>query len=402
MTDNITEIYDCVIIGAGASGLFCAATMDTKPGGRYLILERTDRAGTKLLMSGGGHCNITHTGEMKDFVAKYGAAGRGIRKCLYKHSNILLIDFLGENGIETESHADGRVFPISMHAEDIRQMLLRRAKGNGFDIRYGSAVTAIRDSADGLSVSTDNMEYNARAIVIATGGCSYPASGSDGSFFDIIKRDLGVNVTPLAPALGSIKILEYPYEDLSGISFENVHATIRDASNGGKTKAAQCGALLFTHANFSGPAILDLSKHAKPGDTISINYAYPLDREQVFDKIRAADEGSKKDLATTLAAEFSLPKRFCRVIADRSGSSLRNAASLIADDTFEITGVAGFESAMVTSGGIELSQVDMKTMMLKDHPGIYAIGEALDVDGVSGGYNLQFAYSSARAACDSI
>lgn len=398
----MNKTYNCIIIGAGSAGLFCAATMNTTAGGRYLMLEKTDRAGTKLLMSGGGHCNITHTGDIKDFISCYGAAGRSIRKCLYRHNNLSLMDFLEANGIETEAHADGRIFPVSMHAEDIRQMLLRKARENGFEIRYASIVTAISENEAGISVTYNDSIYQAKNIIIATGGCSYPQTGSDGSFFDVIKRDLGTEVTSLKPALDAIDILEYPYSDLSGISFDSVHAAIRDTSANGETKDARGGALLFTRRGFSGPVMLDLSQHAVSGDLLSINYTYPVDREQALDRLKKAVSDSKKDLATILAEEFALPKRFCRIVAERSGASLRSAAAIITDDTFEITGSAGFESAMVTSGGIALSQVDMKTMQFKNHPGIYAIGEALDVDGISGGYNLQFAYSSARTAADSI
>ena len=170
LTDN--QIYDVIIVGAGASGLFAAASADFHANGnasdspkdgassfsdgsfKGLILEKTPRAGTKLLMSGSGQCNITHAGSIKEFVNCYGDKGKKIRSCLYKHSNIKLMEFLEENGVEVYTREDGKVFPVSMDAHDVLYMLLKLTKRNGFEIKYNSAVTAIKPlEVDTLSCS---------------------------------------------------------------------------------------------------------------------------------------------------------------------------------------------------------------------------------------------------------
>ena len=412
MNDN--HVYNLIIIGGGASGLFFAANSNlphcsnTFHGSNLssgLILEKTDKVGTKLLMSGGGRCNITHGGSIKDFISKYGESGAAIRKILYKHSNLELLKFLKDNGMETYEEDDGRVFPVSEKASDVLNMLVRKSRGNGFTIKTGVEVLSItrRDDAWEITCETNtsgnNKEritktvYKAKKVVIATGGCSYPTSGSDGKMFDILKRDLGIHITELTPALYPIKVEGYPYSDISGLS---LNAQIRC----GKKK--YFGDLLFTHNSFSGPSAINLSSDLKQGDNISINYLHPHSTGEVFDKLQAATLGNKSSLANIINSTFDLPKNFSRIIAERCNGSTKLAARLLTEDSFRVSGSGSFKNAMVTKGGVSLNEVDLSTMELKSHPGIYVIGEALDVNGETGGYNLQFAYSSSCVAATSL
>ena len=413
ITDN--QIYDVIIIGAGASGLFAAAAADLDAKG--LILEKTSRPGTKLLMSGSGQCNITHAGSIKDFVDCYGDKGKKIRSCLYKHSNLELMDFLESNGVEVFTREDGKVFPRSMDAHDVLYMLLRKAKKNGFELKCDSEVAGLRqapdndingqiNSDDGASplwqVICGDTAYTARNVIIATGGCSYPTTGSDGSFFNVLSEDLNINITELKPSLTPIQVNEYPYGELSGISFESIHTSIwhkdKTAPAGSEKKIADtCDDLLFTHKDLSGPAVINISKYAVPGSKLKINYLHPLNYEQVLDRLKSAFHGAKGSTANILAAEFDLPKRFCQLFVERHGEALKNLAHGLTGEEFVINSVSGFNKAMATAGGIDLRQLSTATFGFKEYPGLYAIGEALDVDGITGGYNLQFAYSSARA-----
>lgn len=236
-------IYDYIVIGAGASGLFFGAAFPKRT--RGLILEKTKRPGTKLLMSGAGQCNITHGGSIKDFTAKYGKNGNKVRSCLYKYNNLELIEFLEKNGVPTVTREDGKIFPKSMDAHEILDMLLAKSAKNGFQLQTESCVCEIReanDGAGGFDVKTSNNNVcKAKNLVIATGGCSYPSTGSDGSLFPVLRRDLGLKITPLHPALSSVKVKDYPYTALSGISFPNAQMTLwRDGKKQAKQRATYC------------------------------------------------------------------------------------------------------------------------------------------------------------------
>ena len=409
-TPSITSsipVTGTLIIGAGAAGLMCAANLST--GG--IMLEGSSRIGTKLLMSGHGHCNITHAGSIKDFPSCYGEAGRSIRKILYKYSNADLIDFLASRGVNTVTSEDDRIFPESMRAQDVRDAFLEAAESNGFKIITNRKVVEIHLSEASSEVRKyivvaeapdgQRFHYEATNLVIATGGKSYPRSGSDGSMFFVLSAGLGIEHTELKPSLAPLEIKGYPYGDLSGISFEKVEVSIYPKK--GKRLALLSGSLLLAHENFSGPAILNSSKYAESGCWLQINYI-GMSREDALSRI-AANHGKTAqsgELASIIAKEFALPRRFAKEVAKRSACSARKAAVLLSEDRFEIESRGDDGLAEVTAGGLRLDQFDCKSMQLKSAPNVYCIGEVLDVDGITGGYNLQFAWSSARAAASSI
>ena len=394
---TMKNIYDCIIIGAGVSGLFCAASMPRTM--RGLILEKTSRPGTKLLMSGSGQCNVTHDGPIRDFVDCYGENGRKIRKCLYRYSNASLAEFLETGGIATVTREDGKVFPASMSSRTILDMLLKRSGENGFSIKCDHAAEHIAKAPEGWTVRSLNATFTAKALVIATGGCSYPSTGSDGSMFSVLKKDLGLSVTRLIPALSPIRITDYPYGELSGISFPDARVSVWD---GDRRIVENSGGLLLTHGDLSGPAVLNISKYAAAGFTLKISYVGALRYEDVLDRLKKATHRSKAELSGVMADELDLPKRFCRILTERHGSSLKKLTSAVTGETLVIDSVAGFGRAMCTCGGVDLSQIDTTSMEVKSLPGLFVTGEALDIDGTTGGYNIQFAYSSARAAADRI
>ena len=400
-------IYDCIVIGAGAAGLFFAASMEKKING--LILEKTPRTGTKLLMSGSGQCNMTHAGSIKDFITRYGENGKKIRTCLYRYSNIHMTDFMEKGGIRTVIREDGKVFPASMDAREILDMLTGLSRENGFRIKYDSPVKhismlpagtpgGIQDS-DIWQIKTDKDPFLTKKVVIASGGCSYPSTGSDGSLFKVLREDLDLGITKLRPSLSPVIIKDYPYEQLSGISFDPAGVTImRD----GKVTAKNIDALLLTHRDLSGPAILNISKYVLPEDSIMIDYIYPVTYEQAASDLKKDLSGPGRDPASVIAGRYGLPKRFCQLLVSRYGNSPKKLAHALTGECFTVKDVAGFGRAMATSGGIDMREIKTSTMELKKHPGIYAIGEVCDIDGETGGYNLQFAYSSARAAAAAI
>lgn len=384
-------VYDIVIIGGGSSGLMFAAQCDL--GGRPgLLLEGSASFGSKLLMSGGGHCNITHGGPVRDFVHAYGDGGQALRRCLYRHNNLELARWLAEHGIElADENGDhvepvygpggidnaGRIFPASMRSKDILDALIGEAAWNGWQMETDAKVSGLRKDSFWEITLMNGYELWAKNVVIASGGITYPETGSDGSMFGILD-DLGTDINEPGPALAPVHVENYPYAELSGISIPDVTVTAF-SSEAAKGKAARMkGDLLFTHEGLSGPVILNISKYAEPGELIRLSYN----------------------------KEFQeLPRRMQRVLRERARGPMGDVktsvlASLLDHDDFRVSGVD--ERGMVTAGGVSLDEIDLQTMRVKKHEGLYVIGEAMDADGITGGYNLQLCWSSAGAAADAL
>ena len=391
MNDNI---YDIAIIGAGASGLMLAADLDME-GSRGIILEGSSCIGSKLLMSGGGHCNITHGGPIKEFIYAYGNEGQALRRCLYRHNNLELAKWLTGHGVELADENGepvdpsygaggldnaGRIFPASMRARDVLDVLREEASLNDWQIEEGAKVSGLRKDGMWEITLVSGYEIWAKNVVIASGGITYPETGSDGSMLDILD-DLGVDINEPRPALAPVYVENYPYSELSGISIPDVTviAFSSDAACTCKGKAAKMkGDLLFTHEGLSGPVILNISKYVEPGELIRLCY--------------------NKEL-------YELPRRMQGVLRTRSRGLLGDVrtnvlASFLDHDDFIVRGVD--EHGMVTAGGVSLDEIDMKTMKVKRFDGLYVIGEALDADGITGGYNLQLCWSTAAAAADDL
>ena len=386
--------YDIAIIGAGASGLMLAANLDME-GSRGIVLEGSSCIGSKLLMSGGGHCNITHGGSIKDFVYAYGSEGQALRRCLYRHNNLELARWLTGQGVELADEngepvdpsygsngmdSAGRIFPASMKSRDVLDALLGEVSRNGWQIETDAKVSGLRKDGFWEITLINGYELWAKNVVIASGGITYPETGSDGSMLEIMD-DIGLNINEPRPALAPVYVDNYPYSELSGISIPDVTviAFSSDAACTCKGKAAKMkGDLLFTHEGLSGPVILNISKYTKPGELIRLCY--------------------NKEL-------YELPKRMQRILRERSRGILGDVktnvlALLLNQDDFTVSGVD--KRGMVTAGGVSLDEVDMHTMRAKRFEGLYVIGEALDADGITGGYNLQLCWSTAATAADDL
>lgn len=403
--------YDTIIIGAGAAGLYCAAHMNPDTASSVLLLEKTNKTGTKLLMSGGGQCNLTHGGNIKDFLTCYGDRGSRIRSVLYAHNNLAVCDFFRSLNVSLIEREDGKIFPSSMDAHEVRDALLQEAMRCGVKVETGEDITALQADDSGFAVSAaDGCTWHCRNLVIACGGCSYPTTGSDGSIFPVLQRDLGIDIVPTAPALTPVFVENYPFTELSGISFQNVELILQDGS--GKDRRFN-GDLLLTHRNLSGPVVLNHSRFMKTGNRIAVNYVFPMTFDRILAQMKKEFPSNSRTLEYWMSAALGLPKRFCericrktslsgRKISSLSGEEMKHAASILTADTYTISGLGSFRQAMVTAGGVSLEEVNMKTMEAKRYPGLYFAGEVLDIDGDTGGYNLQFAFSSAAAAARAI
>ena len=434
------KYYETIVIGAGAGGLFFGAACPVSGGdaGRTLILEKTNRIGTKLLMSGSGQCNLTHGGSIKEFLSCYGQNGKRIRTVLYRHNNIELCDFMQELGIPTAEREDGKIFPASLRAKDVRDALVRRCERNGVEIKTASEATRIAPlesagSANGgaaafVGASALNSGaarfvietaggslYTCRSLVIAAGGSSYPTTGSDGSLLKVLSRDFPeLAVCEPKPSLVPIFVENYPFTALSGISFHDVEIKIFEPKSQKSLKLAHpCGDLLLTHKNFSGPVILNNSRNIFNGCGLEINFIFPYTINDMLSHLKEIFPGNRRMISGCIGENYLLPKKFITAVLDRinvsdkpaaqlSGSEISRIAEAFARMRFTVSGTGGFSIAMATAGGISLDEIALAEMQSRKYPGLYFIGEVLDIDGDTGGYNLQFAYSSAMAASDNI
>jgi len=410
--------HDLIIIGAGAAGLFAAANVPV--GWKVLVLEKTSAAGQKLLLTGSGQCNLTNNDSIKEFLLRYGDNGKLLRPVLFPFSNIALMDFFEQHALPLYAREDGKVFPASLKSMDVLNLFLRLAQERGVSFRYDAAVTEIsvrhEGGCPGYLIKTADMEFLARNVLVATGGISYPQTGSDGTFFSCLER-LGITLVPRRPALAPVFVVDYPYGELSGLTFPDVTISLTKADN--KKSVMVEGSLLFTHKGFSGPVVLEISRYAKQGDSLKINYLPKSFIPKVtHDRLHAAlvqsASGNAKQILTLLESATKLPHSFLEYICLYSGITPNEKASRLSGremsvlakhitaDTFEVSGTGGFSTAMVTAGGVGLNEVNLHTMEALSFPNLYFAGEVLDVDGDTGGYNLQFAFSSAMSAIKSM
>lgn len=417
--------YENIIVGLGAAGLYCTCRLIKTAGADFdmprniLVLEKTKRPGTKLLMAGSGQCNVTHGGSIKDFIKCYGENGKSIRSVLQRHNNLELQQFLESAGVPLWEREDGKVFPKSMSGKDVLAALMKIIQNSHAEIKYSEEVIGITPVTDGgkarFQVKTTGSTYTCTNLVIATGGCSYPSTGSDGKMLQVLSKDLNIRIEEVRPALTPVYVENYPYQELTGISFDDIEITIINKDSKIKSR----GDLLFTKKNISGPVILNNSRYMKPGALLKINYLHravgggAADGPEIIARFKKGFAGNGKSPQTYICEEFELPKRFAKNLCDRLAISEKKVSQLspaeikalalsLTEDTFTINSLAGFKEAMATKGGVALDQITLKTMESKDIAGLYFIGEAVDIDGDTGGYNLQFAYSSAYAAADSI
>ncbi len=408
--------YDLIVVGAGPSGLFCAINSYQKDK-KIIILEKKNSPGHKFLISGSGQCNITHAGEISDFLLHYGDHGRFLRPALLGFTNCDLISYFARSGLGMVQEKGGKVFPESMRSRDVLNVLTAQCREMGLEIKCGEAVKSISRIDNGFLVICPGGRYRSRLLVIATGGCSYPATGSSGDGF-AFARSLGHSISEIGPALSPVIIKDYPFSDLAGLSFSDLKISLYRRI---KIKEHR-GDILFTHDGLSGPGILDLSRYIRAGDLIKISFI-PEERREELEKWlveKSRDDGGKK-LTTALAAmPVSLPpgiqisirltKRLLQISGIASDLQLsqltREMRNRLIDNltglSLVVFDVCGFNAAMCTRGGVLTGEVNPKTMQSRLVSGLYLVGEVLDIDGDTGGYNLQAAFSTGMLAARSI
>ncbi len=393
--------WDVIIVGAGPAGLMTAITCAVKPL-RVLILEGNSRAGAKLLLSGGGRCNVTN---LKVSEKNYqGGDPRTLRNILSAFSSERAVQFFKSLGVTMVLEEGTKYFPECQSAKVVLEALLGEARAGGVVLETGKKVVRISRADDFFHVAGEGFDYIARAVVLCSGGLSYPATGSDGSGYGLAKA-MGHAIVETRPALTPLHTDDPEWKKLSGITLR-VRLTVMAA---GQKRAVSEGALLFTHTGFSGPAVLDISgpwlRCAEGEKELHADFLPEKNGEVLREEwARIAAAHPKRSWRHLLSLYF--PERLILTMLEKIAvdpktqigqSSQKDREALL--HTLKhfplcVAGAAGYEKAEVTSGGIDLKEVDPKTLESGKTPGLYFAGEVLDVDGRIGGFNFQWAWAS--------
>ncbi len=274
------DLFDAVIVGGGAAGLMCAANIDENVSAA--ILEKTENIGTKLLISGSGQCNITNSCDIEKFLASYGSNGRFLKKAFYTFSNKDTEKFFEQRDIPLFKREDGKIFPRSMNSKDIVEALKKEINAKKHKVITGCEVRSIefKNDTNVFELTTSIGKIVAKSVVIATGGSSYPGTGSTGDGYRLAKS-LGHTIVNIKPALVPLKINNWDYSSVSGNSFKEAALTYKQ----GEKKLVRKGELLITHTGISGPLVLDFSRYLENEDHITINFASRYNSETVAEKI---------------------------------------------------------------------------------------------------------------------
>mgnify|MGYP000877784545 FL=1 len=401
---NMRE-YDVIVIGTGPAGLFCAANLAPA---KVLVLEKMKLPGRKLLLAGSGQCNLTHAGDVKTFTANYGDHGNFVKPSLMACSNKTVTDFFSHRGVPVFTNENGKVFPVSLLADDVLDALLSACDEAGVEINYSEGVKSIMPNPNGYVVESSYGAYQTKYVVIATGGMSYPGTGSTGDGY-ALAESLGHTVVSPEPALTPVYADDHPLKDLSGISLPAKVSIWHE----GKKLMTREGDLLITRFGYSGPVILDASRWMRAGDLLRIAFT-PLSPEETdaLLKERTAASGGKQ--VQNLLSGLSCPDRLTRALVEVSGIpegttggqlTAKMRASLVENLTafpVTISRLGDFNAAMCTAGGVSLAEINKKTCESKIAPGVFFAGEVMDIDGDTGGYNIQAAFSTGFAAANTI
>jgi predicted Rossmann fold flavoprotein len=412
-----------IVVGGGPAGLMAAGQASSQ-GASTLLLERMDRPGRKLRITGKGRCNLTNQAPLHEFMAHFGPNGRFLRQAFTRFFTPDLLAFVEELGVHTVVERGGRVFPASGEATDVVDGLVRWAGEQGVTLRRRSQVerliveggrvigvevsrTSGRRRTSSVEHPSATQAYHADSVIVATGGASYPATGSTGDGYRLA-RSVGHTIVPIRPALVPLETAGDLAPRLQGLSLR--HVTVRMYANG-QQRAERFGEMLFTHFGVSGPIILSLSKQAvdalrlQEGVSLSIDLKPALDEQKLDARLlRDLDENGKQQYDTLLKG--LLPRKLIPICIELTGiASTKRGHQITAqererlrrwlkDFRLEVVGYRPFSEAIITAGGVDTREVAPRTMASRLVEGLYFAGEVLDIDADTGGYNLQAAFST--------
>lgn len=395
-----------IIIGAGASGLMCALSA-SQNGAKVTVLERNEKAGKKIYITGKGRCNVTNACSVEKFFENVPTNPKFLYGAIHTFDSRKLMEFLENLGLKLKIERGERVFPESDKASDVTNCLLKACISKGVEFKFDTKVLSVKKYDDLFEVKTNNGIFHDEKVVIATGGVSYPSTGSTGDGYAFAKSLSHTIVEPV-PALSALNAIGTT--PLSGLTLKNVTATIFE---GEKKIASEFGEMLFTHKGVSGPIILTMSSLVNRKNfenlTLQINLKPALDEKKLDERIlRDFKENANKQIGNVLP--LLMPKALIPFVLNEGKIDFSKQVNSITKEErqrlvkaiqrlpFKLTGLSPIEEAIVTSGGVNVKEVNPKTMESKLVKGLYFVGELLDVDCFTGGFNLQVAFSTGYIA----
>lgn len=395
------------VVGGGAAGMM-AAVFAARNENEVYLYEKNEKLGKKLFITGKGRCNLTNTADMEELFAAVVSNPKFLYSSFYSFTNEQTIAFFEELGVKTKVERGGRVFPVSDHSSDVIRGLERELNRLGVHIVLNTEVKellAVNGSVRGLLLAS-GKRMDADAVIVAAGGLSYPSTGSTGDGYRMAES-CGHKITPLSPALVPMEVKEWYAKELMGLSLRNIGITITDGS---KKLYQDFGEMLFTHYGVSGPVILSASSitgsRLKEKElTLHIDLKPALTKEQLDKRVlREFESNHNRQFKNAVAGLF--PAKLLPVMVDLSGipeekrvneitkEERKKFTDLIKDFTMTLTGLRSYSEAIITRGGISVKEIDPGTMESKLIKGLFFAGEVLDLDAVTGGFNLQIAWST--------
>lgn len=404
-----------LIAGGGAAGMF-ASVFAAQNGHEVHVYEKNEKLGKKLFITGKGRCNVTNAADMEELFDAVVSNPKFLYSSFYGYTNQDVVDFFESRGVKMKTERGNRVFPVSDHSSDIIQALEREMKKSGVKIHLNTGVKAVR-TKDGKFYSfllNNGQEIQGDDCLIATGGFSYQTTGSTGDGYRFA-QEMGHKVTELSPALVPLNIKEAFVKELQGLSLRNISVAVKD---GKKELYSEFGEMMFTHYGVTGPVILSASsvigkKLAKKELTLSIDLKPALTAEQLDQRVlRDFEENKNRHFKNAVTKLF--PSKLIPVMIDLSGinpdkpvneisrAEREGFVRLIKNFTMTVTSLRDYNEAIITKGGVSTREVNPSTMESKLVKGVYFAGEVLDLDALTGGFNLQIAWSTAYIAAENL
>ena len=398
--------YDLIVIGGGPAGMFAAATAAQR-GKNVLLLERNDRLGKKLLITGKGRCNVTNHCTAQEILQNVPRNGRFLYSAMEAYPPEKIMAFFEENGCPLKTERGNRVFPVSDRSQSVLEALQRAMRRYHVTVKTARVKGILTENGIVCGVRTEQETLEAGAVLLATGGMSYPTTGSTGDGYAMAQR-LGHTVIEAQGSLVPLETAGMDAQDMQGLSLRNCGVKLLDSK--GKKLFTDFGELLFTHFGVSGPTVLSASCHLKGENCRLVLDLKPALDEGKLDARILRDLELYKNRSMENALTDLLPRSMIPVVLRRLGvdpqlqansftkQQRRALVELLKGFSLTITGKRPVAEAIITSGGIKVSEIDPKTMQSKKVPGLYFAGEIIDCDAYTGGFNLQIAWATAYAA----